>query len=122
MKKGRLDFALSSWSRAVELNPDAAPALNNLAWVLAATNDSSARNPAKAVEFALRASKLTNYQDPAVLDVLAVAYAAAGAFPKAIQTAEQALTLAETANQKELANELRQHLRLYRADKPYFDK
>ncbi len=122
MKKGRLDLAVSSWSRAVELNPNSAGVLNNLAWVLAATGDENVRNPAKAVDFALRACELTGYKDPAVLDTLAVAYAADGRFPEAVQTAEQALTLAETANQKELADQLRRRIRLYQADKPYYDK
>ena len=122
MKKGRLDLAVSNWSRAVELNPSSAPVLNNLAWVLAANRDTTVRNPAKAVQFALRACELTDYKDPAVLDTLAVAYAADDRFEHAAQTATKAIRLAESAGQKELADEIRRRLRLYQANTPYYDQ
>jgi hypothetical protein len=56
-----------------------------------------------------------------LLDTLAVAYAADGRLDEAIKTAQKALSLALSANQKPLADEIQSHLEIYKsklAEKP----
>jgi tetratricopeptide (TPR) repeat protein/mono/diheme cytochrome c family protein len=90
---GRIPDAIEQFRRAVTLNPEWPPALANLAWLLAAAPRDAHRVPATAVSLAERAATLTARRDPAVLDVLAAAYAAAGAFDRAVDTVVAALDL-----------------------------
>ena len=61
-------------------------------------------------------------QDAATLDNLAAAYAESGRFGEAIETAEKALKLALATNQQQLADEIKEHLALYKAGQPYREK
>ena len=113
--------AIKYWRESIRLKPDQAMVLNNLAWILASHEDKKVRNPDEAVRFAERACELTKYEAPGLLDTLAVAYAAVGKFPEAIETAEKALELAQSANQQQMADEIQKHLQLYKRGQPYFD-
>jgi hypothetical protein len=53
------------------------------------------------------------------LDTLAVAYAASGNFADAVQTAEEALKLAVSEKQAELAGEIKSRLELYKRGQSY---
>ena len=75
---------------------------NDMAWALATHADRAARRPATAVEFAERAATLTNRRHPGILDTLAVAYASAGRFDKAVRTSTEALALAPPESVKEI--------------------
>ena len=109
---GRTREAVVQYREALRLNPDLAGALNNLAWVLAASPDDELRNGAEAVRLAERACELTHYGQPLFIGTLAAAYAEAGRFPEAVTTAEKVEQLATTAAKN------RQLLELYRAGKP----
>jgi Flp pilus assembly protein TadD len=61
--------------------------------------------------------KLSGSKDPAALDTLAAAYAEAGRFPEAVQTARQALSLATDP----LAAELKARIALYQDKRPFRD-
>ena len=50
----------------------------SLAWVLSAYKDNPAADPERAVRLAQKACDLTDNKVPALLDTLAVSYAAAG--------------------------------------------
>jgi len=119
---GKNNLAIANLTRSVELDPNLADSLNNLAWVLATTEDTKLRNPTDAVKYAQRACEMAEPNQPAFLDTLAVAYAAAGNFPEAVKTAEEALKLAEDANEKDLAKEIQERLGLYKSDLPYHKK
>jgi tetratricopeptide (TPR) repeat protein len=119
---GNYNLAIANWTQAAALKPDSFQVLNNLAWLLATTDDSNLRNPDKAIEYARRACELTHYKQPELLDTLAVAYAAASKFSLAIETAEKAVKLATSANGKKLTSEIQKRLQLYRAGQPYIDK
>ena len=54
------------------------------------------------------------------MDLLAIAHAAAGDFPKAKEAAQKALKLAEQADKQESLPSLRTKLQLFRAKKPYY--
>jgi tetratricopeptide (TPR) repeat protein len=107
---------------AERLRPDWPSALNAHAWVLATTDDDKLRNSQEALRLAGRAAELTTYQQPAVLQTLAAAYAANGQFDKAIATANQALDLAKRAGQGEVATKTQQALKLYQAGQPFREK
>ena len=120
-QKGDIEKTVYHWSMALQLRPDWAEVLNNLAWAKAAYKNASFYNPNEAIQLAQRASKLTDYEEPGILDTLSVAYAAAGRFPEAVETAEKALSLAKSSNQQQLAEEIEGHLELYKRGQSYYD-
>jgi len=122
LEEGRIEMAIENYNEALRLKPDYAAAINNLAWILATAEDVRFSNPADAVKLARKACVLTNYKAPQSLDTLAAAYAAAGRFEQAIETAEKAMELAASAGRKDLAAEIQDRLELYKAGKPYIER
>jgi tetratricopeptide (TPR) repeat protein len=118
---GRSDEAVGYYAKALQLNPDNGKALNNLAWILAASSNDELRNGTEAVRLAEHACELTHYHEPLFIGTLAAAYAEAGRFSEAVTTAEKAEQLAAAARLKDLAGKNRQLLELYRAKKPYHE-
>ncbi len=118
---GRTREAVAQYREALRLNPDLAGALNNLAWVLAASSDDDLRDGAEAVRLAEHTCELTHDGEPLFIGTLAAAYAEAGHFPEAVITAEKAERLATTAGQTAVAANNRHLLELYRAGKPYHE-
>jgi tetratricopeptide (TPR) repeat protein len=118
---GRVQEALAQWREALRLQPDYAPAMIQAAHALAASPEASDRNGAEAVKLAERAVQLNGARDPMYLDTLALAYAEAGRFPDAIDSARRALELAEQQNQAGLAEALNAQIKLYETQKPYRD-
>jgi tetratricopeptide (TPR) repeat protein len=115
---GRIYEAIEHWNRTIALRPEWAEVYNNLAWILAANEEAGIRNPEEAVRFAKKACELTDYRQPEMLDTLGVAFAAAGRFPQAIETAEKAI---ELAGDEKIAEDILSHLELYKMNKPYRD-
>ncbi|MHC4658730.1 MAG: tetratricopeptide repeat protein [Planctomycetota bacterium] len=118
-RQGKADQAVKYYTEALLRKPDWLFPLNNLAWLRATHSQAEFRNPKQAVRLAERASKLTSYKNPTVLDTLAAAYAADGNFPQAIATAETAIKLADSLGQKDLSHEIHSRLPLYKAGQPY---
>lgn len=116
---GRTKEAVLHSREALRIDPASVEGLNNLAWVLSSSNDPEIRNGVEAVRLAERACQLTKYQAPILIGTLAAAYAEAGRFKEAIETAQQARALAQTAKQPEVADKNRQLLELYRSGQPY---
>jgi tetratricopeptide (TPR) repeat protein len=120
---GKETEAVFYWHRALELKPNDIRVLNNLTWILATAEDETIRNPSEAVEYAKRLSELVgSNQQPMFLDTMAAAYAAAGNFPEAVRTAEQAVELLETDDKKDLVEEVRERLELYKSGRPYRER
>ncbi len=119
LQRGQAAEAVKHLSRAVELNPEFVSALNNLAWVYATHRDGRIRSADQAVALAGRACRLTEDKVPAVLDTLAAAYAEAGDFQKAAQTAAKAKTLADRAGNRALASQIAARLQLYLEQRPF---
>ncbi len=113
--------AAEYWNKALQLDPEQPNICNNLAWILAAGKDENIWDADRAVELAEQACELTEYKQAAMLDTLSVACAAAGRFPKAIETAKKAIKLAEAAGKKNLAQGIQNRLQLYKINKPYRD-
>ena len=95
--------------------------MNSLAWLLATRKEAHFYNPGEAVELAQRACELTDYKQLELLDTLAAAYAAAGRFSDAVTAAQKTLELARLSEQKELAEEIRDRLGLYKTSQRYVE-
>jgi tetratricopeptide (TPR) repeat protein len=115
--QGEVTKALAEWRAGLHADPEDLPLLSQSAWVLATNPQASIRNGSEAVELAARAVKLSGAKDPATLDTLAAAYAEAGRFPEAVQTARQALALATGP----FADELKGRIALYESNQPFRD-
>ena len=87
--------------------PQSLNMLNLLARLLATDADAAIRNGREAVDLAQRAAQLTQRRDPQTLDTLAAAYAEAGRFAAAVQTAQEALSLPAAVGDAEFTADLR---------------
>jgi len=85
----RFAEAEEHYRATLELNPNHAEALNNLAWLYATARDERFRNPEEALQLAQRAAELD--PQPHVLDTLAESYFINGYYDQAIETIKQAL-------------------------------
>jgi spermidine synthase len=103
------------------VEPDNQAALRQAAWVLATSPEASVRNGGEAVKLAERAAGLPGGGDPAVLDVLAAAYAEAGRFAQAAQAARKAMTIAAEQGKQPLAEAIKGRLGLYESGAPFRD-
>jgi protein O-mannosyl-transferase len=119
VQQGRVAEGIGHLEQAVRIMPDSAPAQSRLAWLLATLPPSEGGNATRAVTLAQRACELTGNRMAANLDVLAVAYAAAGQFDDAVDTGQKAADLARRANQPKLAQEIEARLGLYRRGRAY---
>jgi tetratricopeptide (TPR) repeat protein len=120
--RGRFEAAIAHYQKVLELEPRPMLAQNALAWLLATCPEASLRNGNQAVELARQAEQLSSGRHPEILDTLAAAYAEAGRFPDAVETAERALHLASNQSNTILADDIRTRLKLYETNSPYHEK
>ena len=111
----RFHEAIAHWREALRAQPDNVPLLLQVAWVLATSPEPAVRSGGHAVALAERAAKLVRTPTPALLDVLAAAYAEAGRFSEAAQTARQALAMIPEQTNAAAGDALRTRLKLYEA-------
>jgi tetratricopeptide (TPR) repeat protein len=119
-KQGKLKEAIVQLNRSLQIEPDNPGTKNNLAWLLATSEDPNIRNPSEAIRLAQQASRDTGYIDPSMLDTLAAAFASAGRFDEAVITAQKALNLTNE-NNKQIFQAIKRHLDLYKASKPLIE-
>jgi len=119
VQNGDVRAGIEQWEISLQLNPDDGNALNNLAWVLATYPADTIRDGKRAVELAAKATTVPGGAVPIVLRTLAAAYAEAGDFSKAIQTAERAADLASAQKNTSLMATLQREIELYRTSTPY---
>lgn len=106
---GQYSKALEDLRTAIAKRPLSFEPVNDLAWVMATTDDSKVANAEEAIKLATKACQMTQYSDWNTLDTLAAAYAAGGDFKSAIQWVSTALEKAPEENRAEL----RAHLALF---------
>ena len=116
---GKIHDAIDHYEQALRISPDYADAQGNLAWLLATLAPAEGGDPARALTLAQRACGLTGNRVPSYLDALAAAYAAAGRFTEAVDTAQKAVALARSAGRPQVADEIQRHLELYRNGHAY---
>ncbi len=119
LKEGRLPEAIGEFREMLREDPNESVALNSLAWLLATHPDKAVRNGPEAVALAQRAVAQQKEDQPVLLDTLAAAYAEAGRYQEAVETAEKAQAVAVRWGNKKLSSEIQERLKLYRAGKPY---
>jgi tetratricopeptide (TPR) repeat protein len=114
----RTTDAVKQYSRALELKPDLAAALNELAWLLATNPDDTLRNGPRAVALAERARDLSGGKDPRLWGTLAAAYAESGQYQAAVKTQTEAIRLAQ-GGEPNLLQGMRLRLGHYQAGRPW---
>lgn len=119
-KSGRAREALDMVRRASEIDPGNPEVLNQRAWMLAVAPDSADRNPGEAIRLVTEAGRAIGREHPPYLDTLAAAYAAAGRYEDAAQTAQRALELGAAASEG-FQREVQERLALYRAGRAYVE-
>jgi tetratricopeptide (TPR) repeat protein len=113
-----VDQAIAQFQSALQLEPADMEAQNNLAWCLATAAQASLRNGDKAVQLARQANELAGGKNPVILGTLAAAFAETGRFGDAVQNAQKAIQLAQSAGRQDLAAKLNGELRRYEAGLP----
>ena len=119
LKKGLQKDAIAEYEHAARISRQDPMARNNLAWLLATSSDASIRDGNRAIELAKQAVQLSGGKDANYLRTLAAAYAEAGRFAEAAETARRALQAAQTQGNSTLSNALRDEIALYELGLPY---
>ena len=119
---GQISGAIEQHRLALEISPGHPLSANNLAWLLSTNPDPKIRRPAEAVRLAQQLCQQTNYAQPAALDTLAAAQAAAGDYDQAIVNMRKALAVTVSLGKTAAAERMRQRLALYEAGRPYFEQ
>jgi Flp pilus assembly protein TadD len=117
-RRGEVAEAIAEHQKALEIDPRDAAACYNLARILATYPTPGFRDGVAAVALAQRGVTLLP-NSPAMLSVLAAAYAETGRFPEAVRAAERAGRLAAAVGDRALAGQIRAGLELYKSGKPY---
>lgn len=118
-QEGRQAEAIKAYRRGLSLKSDDVNLINNLAWVLATVTNDDLRDGEEAVRLAELACNLTEFRNVALIDTLAAAYAEAGRFSDAVETAQKAIQIADESGQADAVDDMRKKLALYQAGQPY---
>lgn len=116
---GQAAGAIDHMEKALALQPGNPGIQNALAWMLGAAPDTAVRNGPRAVQLATQASQASGGNNPFILRTLAAAYAQAGQFDDAVETAQKALQLAQAQSNAALAAMLPREIQLYQAGHPF---
>jgi tetratricopeptide (TPR) repeat protein len=121
MGTGAKAEAAAEYRQVLESKPDNVEALNNLAGILATSGDERLRNGQQAVELAERAVRLKKSDQAQVLGTLAAAYAEAGRFKEAVDTAQKAVAAANAAGDSRTAAIHGKMIQFYSTGRPYHE-
>jgi Flp pilus assembly protein TadD len=110
--------AISEYRVTLRLSPDFPEALNDLAWLLACAPDNELRSGLDAVNLSEKACALTRYTEPNMLLTLAAAYAEAGRFSDAVETAKKSRDLAHTIGEQVTEQKAQDSLKLFEVGRP----
>jgi tetratricopeptide (TPR) repeat protein len=121
VQMGLVREAMAHYEEALEIAPDSALALNNLAWILSASPDDKVRDGGKAVALAEQAVEYSGAKNAMFMRTLAAAYAEAGRFTEALQTAARALRITQAENNAAGIHTLQDDIALLRANSPLRD-
>jgi tetratricopeptide (TPR) repeat protein len=117
--KGDFKQAFEMWQKVLTLDSTQTEAMTYLAWNMATCADPNQSNPSAAVEYAVQAAERTGYESASVLDVLAAAYARAGDFGRAVNTADRAIQIAEKKSLHDLIADIKKRKQCYEDKKAW---
>ena len=120
-KQKKFTVAVTEYQKTLDLDPRHLPVHISLAWLLATCPEASVRDGSRAMELAEQARALAGSESPQLLDTLAAAYAEAGRFDEAVETATRALNLPAARNNQPLAEAIQKRLELYKMNAPFRD-
>ena len=112
--------AVADLGKALELRPDDAGVLNNLAWLLATSPDDALRDGKQAIELARKACERTEWKQAHIVSTLAAGHAEAGDFETARKFGRQAVDLSD--DDDGVKDQLRAELASYEAGKPWRER
>lgn len=115
LKIGDQAKAMEVYEKAIEILPEDAGVVNNLAWVLATSAEESIRDGPRALELAQKACEMTEYKAAYILSTLAAAHAELGDFEAAVKWSTQAIEMAED----HLKDMIRGELETYQRNEPF---
>jgi hypothetical protein len=118
-KNAKVTLAIERFRKEIAADPNSSVALNNLACLLATTEDPALRDGPEAVRLAEKACVLTQYGNINALSTLAAAYAEAGRFQDAIAASEKACALASEKGETGLLAGNRRMLEYFRNRRPF---
>lgn len=113
-RNGQFDLAIADLRSAMKSAPLDFKPVNDLAWMLATSEEATDQQIQESVELATKACQMTQYENWNCIDTLAAACAAAGQFEQAEQWANTALKQAPAAGRPGLE----EHVRLIQAQQP----
>jgi tetratricopeptide (TPR) repeat protein len=111
--------AIRELREILAMPPESFEDLNNLAWILATGPDGKWRDGAEAVRLAQQACQRSGGKLALPFGTLAAAYAEAGDFTNAVNTAQTAVNLATAAGDESFATMNRQLLKLYESRRAF---
>jgi tetratricopeptide (TPR) repeat protein len=111
--------AIQAMREILVMPPESYEDLNNLAWILATGPVANLRDGVEAIRLARRACDLSGNKEAIPFGTLAAAYAVAGDFTNAVQTAQTAIDLADAAGNESFATMNRQLLKIYHSQRAY---
>ena len=120
LQLGKTKEAMAHIETVLADNPMDGEAKKSLAWILSTCPDERLRDGQRAVRLAESASRSTEKNDPTVEATLAAAYAEAGRFPEAVETAENARQVASASHAASLPL-IDRELSLFRSGLPFRD-
>jgi Flp pilus assembly protein TadD len=109
-RRGEWEDAAEHFSDAIRLDDNHIPSLLALTWLRILSEDPQRESIGPALELAERIRKVTQDPEPDMLNVVTGIYAAVGRKSDALDVSTQALTLADSEGQSELAAFLRARL------------
>jgi tetratricopeptide (TPR) repeat protein len=115
---GKHPEAKETFEKIVKVTPDDEVMINNLSWMLSTSPDDKLRDGKRALELALKACELSNYDEAYILSTLAAAYAELGDFDKALEWSQKSVALSEKEdNNEERLEDLKKELESYKNKK-----
>lgn len=112
---GQYDKALADHRRSIELAPNDPVNIATLAMMQAACPDAKYRNGNQALNLAMKACQLSQWQSVEPISALAAAYAETGNFAKAVEFAQKAISVSQDPDKKELE----ERVAIYKDKRPY---
>lgn len=121
VSQGNLVEAATHYRKILKLNPQSWPIANNLARILATSDQDEFRDPQEAISLAEGACQASQHANPGYLDTLAAAYAAAERFEEAQAIAGKAIDLAKKSGNQDQVKAITERLELYQGSQKYLD-